>query len=394
MPLVFLPQLGDAPTDTIVGRWLKGIGDVVREDDLLLEVSTEKIGAEVPSPLAGRIVRIIAREGDTIPSGAPVCEIEAHALDAPQPGAIPVAETVAVPRDARHLVSPAVRQLLRKHGLELDAIPGTGPRGRVTRNDVLAFVARPEPPPSAPAGVPGERRVPLSAVRRRIAAHMQRSKTLAPHVFSAVEVDVEAIAAARRRMRAAAGETDARALTYLPFFAYATVAALRAHPALNASIDADVEAITFHERVHLAIAVDAEEGLFAPVVRNADELSLLGLARRMRDLAERTRAKGLEPGELTGATFTLTNPGSFGSYMTAPIINQPNVAILSTEAVERRPVVVGNGIEIRHRAFLCLSWDHRAFDGATAGRFLAAVKHHVENTVWDAAAPEQIRPGR
>jgi 2-oxoglutarate dehydrogenase E2 component (dihydrolipoamide succinyltransferase) len=226
---------------------------------------------------------------------------------------------------------------------------------------------------------------PLSSIRQRIAEHMLRSRRTSAHVFSAMDIDMEAVEQVRRRHKDSFRDREGYSLTYLPFIARAIVDALTTHPAVNASIDVEAKTVTFHDYVNLGIAVDLEEkGLIVPVVKRADEMTVNGLARRIRELAEKARSRTLTPDDVVGSTYTITNPGPFGSLMSAPVINQPNVAIMSTEAVEKRVVVVDDMIAIRHRMYLCMSWDHRAFDGSTAVKFLASVKSNLETWDWEA----------
>lgn len=453
MPTITMPQLGESVTEGTVTKWLKKVGDSVAMDELLFEVSTDKVDSEVPSSEAGVLSEILVQEGETVPVGAALCVIgEAGAAPpvpaaaitptaaptpspppepapAPPPAAaLPRAEPPAEPATAdgrRMVLSPVVRKLAKENDVDLSKVKGSGAGGRITREDVLAYIegktvgemkARgappppPEPvpaaaappaaapaapaPPAAPARAPAARSPvteqvgraeSLSNIRLRIAEHMVRSKATSAHVFSAVEADMEAVEQVRQRHKDAFREREGFGLTYLPFIARAIVDALFAHPAVNATIDLEQKSITFHDYVNLGIAVDLDEkGLIVPVVKRADEMTATGLARRIRELAEKARSRQLSPDDVVGSTFTITNPGPFGSVMSAPVINQPNVAILSTEAVEKRVVVVNDMIAIRHRMHLCLSWDHRAFDGSTAVLFLASVKQSLETWDWEA----------
>lgn len=375
MTTILMPQLGEGPVEAKLEKWLVAVGDHVAESDLLFEVTTEKVTTEVPASIPGTIRELLAAEGDVLLAGDPICVIASASGQqrAPETKDQPVAHA-ANGSSARGKLSPVVRRLLREHGIAIDRVPGTGPKGRVTRNDVLAFVrATPSPPPAA------SRSEPLSPIRAQIAQLTAASKNTAPHVFSVIEVDMEKVTAARAQREG---------VTYLPFIARAAIEALRAFPALNASLDMhDGGSLVFHDAVHLGIAVDTDRGLFAPVIVNAGDLTVGGLGRRIADLAARTRAGEIKPEELRGSTFTITNPGAFGSVLTAPIINQPNVAILSTEAVMPRVVPVGKAIEIRHMMNLCMSWDHRAFDGGTAMRFLSHIKRALETRDWAAEIP-------
>jgi len=373
---------------TIVA-WRKRVGDWVEADEAIVEISTDKVETEVPSPASGRVSEILVEAGATVDVGTLLARIDAEA----KPGVAHVDEGPPEPTADRRPptaesggnghappISPVVRRMADEHGVDLSQVEGSGRRGRVTKKDLLAFLgdekpAAPEPAlhsespyreeEPAPAGT-GEQ---LSVMRRQIGQHMVRSLQTAAHCTTVVEADMSAIEAARGR------------LSYLPFVARATIAALREYPMLNATLEGD--RLTVHEEVNLGIAVSlGEEGLIVPVVKNAHELSHEGLASRIKDLAERARAKRLTPDEVSGGTFTITNPGAFGALLATPIINQPQVAILDLEAVTKRPVVVGgDSIAIRPMTYLCMSWDHRALDGALAAQFLSAVRRHIEG--WD-----------
>jgi pyruvate/2-oxoglutarate dehydrogenase complex dihydrolipoamide acyltransferase (E2) component len=362
---VTMPQMGVSVAEGTVVEWKKRVGDWVEADEAIVEISTDKVETEVPSPATGRVTAVLVEVGATVDVGTLLATIDTD----DSPGQPHVDEEQPPP------VSPVVRRIADEHHIDLAQIKGSGRRGRVTKKDVLAFVEngeRPlhiespyveEPEPhSAPAG-DGE---PLSVMRRRIGEHMRRSLDTAAHCTTVVEADMSAIEARRAR------------LSYLPFVARATIAALREHPALNATLEGD--RLTVHDEVHLGVAVSlGEDGLIVPVVKNAHELSHEGLANRIADLAERARNRRLTPDETKGGTFTITNPGRYGALLATPIINQPQVAILDLEAVVKRPVVVGgDSIAIRPMTYLCMSWDHRALDGVLAAQFLGSVKRHIE----------------
>ncbi|MBX5469433.1 MAG: 2-oxo acid dehydrogenase subunit E2 [Thermoleophilaceae bacterium] len=401
---VTMPQMGVSVAEGTVVEWRKRVGDWVEADEAIVDISTDKIDSEVPSPAAGRLVEILVEPGVTVDVGTPLARLDTGArpgephtdehapatrtagaqpsgAEAPPPG--PGAGDAHAPP-----VSPVVRRIAAEHGIDLSQIEGTGRLGRVTKRDVLAFLARPgegaaappqaplhtespyreEPQPTDAAGPPsGE---PLSIMRRQIGEHMRRSLDTAAHCTTIVEADMSRIEAARR--------AGGKRLTYLPFVARAAIAALREYPTLNATLEGD--RLTVHEAVHLGIAVSlGEDGLIVPVVRDAHELSHEGLAARIEDLAERARERRLRPDEVRGGTFTITNPGAYGALLATPIINQPQVAILDLEAVVRRPVAVdGDSIAVRPMTYLCMSWDHRALDGALAAQFLSAVRRHIE----------------
>jgi pyruvate/2-oxoglutarate dehydrogenase complex dihydrolipoamide acyltransferase (E2) component len=411
---VTMPQMGVSIAEGTVVEWKKQPGDPVEADEPIVEISTDKAESEVPAPAAGRLKDVLVEAGETVDVGTVLATIETDAVgQAPAAGGDAVTEEpaatggdalteepAAAGGDGRasergngdgRPVTPVVRRMAEEHDLDLSRIEGSGRRGRVTKKDVLAYLrerdegegapreeAAPalhtESPyrdeaPQAPANAAPAARE-LSVMRKRIAEHMVRSLRTAAHCTTIVEADMSRIEAARG------------GVSYLPFVARATIAALRKHPALNATLENEL--LTVHEDVHLGIAVSlGEAGLVVPVIRNAHELSHEGLASRIKDLADRARGKRLSPDELSGGTFTITNPGAYGAVLATPIINQPQVAILDLEAVVKRPVVVtdadGNdSIAIRPMTFLCMSWDHRALDGAVAAQFLSTLKQLIE----------------
>jgi 2-oxoglutarate dehydrogenase E2 component (dihydrolipoamide succinyltransferase) len=366
--------MGVSVAEGTVVEWRKRVGEWVEADEPIVEISTDKVETEVPSPASGRVAAIAVEVGETVAVGTVLATITVGAAEPETPKAN--GNGHAPP------ISPVVRRMADTHDLDLSEIHGTGRRGRVTKRDVLAFLEEreegpAEPEPAAvepvlhsespyreePAPAAGE---PLSVMRRKIGEHMVRSLQTAAHCTTVVEADMSRVEEARGR------------LSYLPFVARAAIAALREHPQLNATLEGD--RMTIHDEVHLGIAVAlGDDGLIVPVVRNAHELSHEGLAARIADLAERARAKRLDPDETSGGTFTITNPGRYGALLATPIINQPQVAILDLEAVVRRPVVVaGDSIAIRPMTYLCMSWDHRALDGVLAARFLGSVREHLE----------------
>ncbi len=362
MTSVAMPQLGESVSEGTVVRWLKAVGDKVAVDEPLFEVATDKVNTEIPSLYAGVLQQILVPDGTTVPVGTELARIDAGVSAAPQNGN----------SDSRaHLYSPVVRRLAREHHVDLTAVAGSGSGGRITRGDLLTLVA--SAAPAAPAPVTGSRTIPFSPLRARIATNVLASKRTVADVFSVIEADMENVHAVRVGAR--------ERLTYLPFIARAAVEALRAFPAVNARIDGT--ALVYNESVQLGIAVDLEEeGLVVPVIRNAGELTVTGLARAIASLSSGARASKLGADAFTGSTFTITNNGSYGTLMTAPIINTPNVATLSTDAVEERVVAHRGGIAIRRRMYLCMSWDHRAFDGSTAGKFVARIKRELEERDW------------
>ena len=445
---VTMPQLGETVTEGTITQWFKAVGDEVAMDEILFEISTDKVDSEVPSPVAGVLSEILAQEGDVVevgqvlarigdagpapapaaapePAAAPVVEAPPAAEVAPppppppvEPAPAPAPEPVAAPSaaaDASGLVlSPVVRRLISDNNLDGGLIVGSGIGGRVTRGDVERAIlegtaaragapsaAAPHPvaptPTSAPATAPSahvpavgarDQIVPLNNIRKRTAEHMVMSTQTAPHVLTAMEVDYERVEHVRRAIKSGWKADEGFSLTYLPFIARAVVDALREYPHLNASFGGDH--LVVHDEVNLAIAVDIDfNGLLAPVVKSVDGKRLRQIARDIVDVASRARTKQLRPDDLSGGTFTLTNPGQYGTLMQFPIINQPQVAILSTDGVQRKPVVVtddhGNeSIAIHSVGVLGLAWDHRAFDGAYAAAFMHRVKEIIETRDWEA----------
>ena len=485
---ITLPQLGETVTEGTITRWFKKVGDAVAADEPLFEVSTDKVDTEVPSPVAGTLTEIRVKEGDTVPVGTVIAVVGAAsgasvqpapaaapapivqpapapapvaqpapapapvAQPAPAPAPAPVAQPAPVMQPAaasvatatrtaipasvsNKLLSPVVRRLVSEHGIDVNALVGTGPGSRITREDVLDFidkngsapkVAAPAPaqaPAPAPAPVAQPAQAPvahvapaapatpaaprvaappakftaaseretvvsLSKIRRLTASHMIMSQAVSAHAFSVVEVDYANVDATRSEVKDQFKQSEGFTLTYLPFIARAIVDALAEYPNLNASIEGDN--LVVHNYVDLGIAVDLEfQGLLVPVVRSADGKRLRAIAREISDLATRARSRKLTPDEIQGGTFTISNNGSAGSVLTMPIINQPQVAIMSTDAIVRKPVVarLSDGTEsiaIHPVGNLAMSWDHRAFDGAYAAGFLAKVKRVLETQDWSA----------
>jgi 2-oxoglutarate dehydrogenase E2 component (dihydrolipoamide succinyltransferase) len=441
MAEVTLPQLGETVTEGTITRWFKKVGDTVAADEPLFEVSTDKVDTEVPSPVAGVLTEIRVPEGETVPVGAVIGVVgDAGAVVAAPPAAAPasvveaapapvVAAPVAAPVVAapvpaaapaagndNRLLSPVVRRLVNEHNLSVDSIAGTGPGGRITREDVLDHIdkiangsapaapvaAAPAPRPAAASPAPivaapsvaapvvraGERDdvVPLSKIRQLTGAHMTMSLSVSPHAFSVVEVDYANVDNTRAKTKDEFKSAEGFSLTYLPFISRAVVDALADFPNMNASISGTD--LIVHRYVDLGIAVDIEGlGLLVPVVRSAEGKRLRAIAREISDLATRAKTRKLSPDEIQGGTFTISNNGSAGSVLTMAIINQPQVAILSTDAIVRKPVVVnvpggGESIAIHPVGHLAMSWDHRAFDGAYAASFLVRVKEILETRDW------------
>jgi 2-oxoglutarate dehydrogenase E2 component (dihydrolipoamide succinyltransferase) len=405
---VIMPQLGETVAEGTVTRWHKKVGDAVAADEALFDVETDKVSTEIPAPASGVLAEICVAEGVTAKVGARLAVIrESGAQSAPPPAvssqqsagsgpsgasrtsaapAEPV-PTRAVKADAGERLSPVVRRLLAEHTLDPAAITGTGRGGRITREDVLVHIERNRQAPGArreaaasEAGV-----VPLNSVRKRTAEHMAKSWTTTPHVLQVVEADFSRVDQARRAAAAQWKEREGFSLTYLPFIARAVVAALARYPRLNASFHGDRLAV--HPRVNLGIAVDLNlDGLLVPVVKDAAARSLPQLARAINDLATRARSGRLKPDDMTEGTYTITNNGAYGTLITAPIISPPQVAILSTDAIRKRPVVIegadGDSIAIRPVGMLAQTFDHRAVDGSYSGAFLGEVKRIIETTEW------------
>ncbi|MFZ4985908.1 MAG: 2-oxoglutarate dehydrogenase, E2 component, dihydrolipoamide succinyltransferase [Blastocatellia bacterium] len=439
---VLMPQMGESIAEGTIVKWLKKVGDSVQRDEPLLEISTDKVDAEIPSPAAGTLTEILAKEGDTVhvnsviarlsegaaapapapppveaPKPAPVAAAPAPPPPAPKsapapppvqtPVAAPVAPPVPAPEEEKSLrSSPLVRNIARENSVDLTQVPGTGLGGRITKDDILGFIASRQAPVavSAPAAVPsvaapapaappaptvpthaaGERvRIEaLTTMRRRIAENMLNSRRTSAHVTTYFEVDFTNIARLRDRMKKSFEERNGAKLTFMPFIIKAVVDALKVFPIINAS--ADNENIVFKQDINVGMAVALDWGLIVPVIKQADALSLVGLARATQDLAGRARAKQLKPDEVAGGTFTITNFGLYGGLTASPIINQPQLAILGVGGIHKRPWVVetpdGDAIAIRHISVLSLSFDHRIIDGAVGDQFMAHIRNTIETT--------------
>ena len=397
-------MVGESVTEGTVIRWLKAEGDRIARDEPLVEVETEKVNVEIPSPWAGVLERIVAREGDTVPVGEPLAYIEAAepvaaapeapAVREPPVGAEPVEAAQAGGRLAAPArrppregtagrYSPAVLALAQERGVDLSQVEGTGIGGRISRKDVLAFVAARGAAPAAPVAPPAAPRpaVPaevlrLTPTRRTIAERMSRSAQTVPHVWLAVEADVTHLARWRDQIKDDFRRREGADLTFLPFAVKAVVGALKEHRILNSSWSD--EGVVLKGEINIGVAVATDEGLIVPVIHGADGLSIAALAKKMSDLTDRARARRLSIQDVEGGTFTVDNTGAFGSIMSVPIINHPQAAIMTLEAVVRRPVVIDDAIAIRHMVNLCLSFDHRILDGAQAGAFLASVKARMQ----------------
>ncbi len=393
---VTMPQLGVSVVEGTVISWSKQVGDHVEADESLCEIDTDKIVTDIPSPATGTLQEILINEGATVEVGTVLARIAtgAETPNADRAGGVGEAVFAAPPAKTLHPStgparssawhSPVVQRIATEHGVDLSTIEGTGRYGRVRKQDVLAAAERPlhiespyRPEEPEPAGQ-------LSHMRRAIGAHMKRSLETAATCTTWMEADMSRVEAARRE----ASASSLVGVTALPIVARCAIEALREHPALNATLEG--ERYTRHDAVHLGIAVSlGQDGLIVPVIRDAHTLTVGQLGLAIRDLARRARKRQLAPDEVTGGTFTITNPGQFGSLMATPVINQPQVAILDLEAIVKRPIVVSDDhgddvIAIRPQTILGLSWDHRALDGAQAAQFLGALRRRLES--WDERA--------
>lgn len=426
---VTLPELGESVEGGTLVAWLVAVGDQVAEGQAIAEVSTDKVDTEIPSSAAGTVTRLVADLEAEVPVGGVLLELDPSGAGAAAPEAAtagtpevaepapaaPVAAAPATPvatgtpapatpaartpsastsdglseEAARLRLSPLVRRLVREHGLDPMTMRGTGPDGRVTHEDVLAAVGggKALPRPAAPGTSQAARTEPLTRMRRVIAQRMAESLHSTAQLTSAVEADVTRIMTLRGRIREAARARHGVSISPMAFLAHATVRALALHPLLNASIDVEAGTFTVHGGVNLGIAVDAPNGLMVPVIRDAQLLGPVSLQQAIADLADRARTRRITPDDLSGGTFTITNTGSRGSLFDTPILNSPEVGILATPAIEKRPVVVTaedgtDRIAIRHRTYLCLTYDHRLIDGADAARFLSELAALVDSDDW------------
>ncbi|MCF8589342.1 2-oxoglutarate dehydrogenase, E2 component, dihydrolipoamide succinyltransferase [Gordonia liuliyuniae] len=434
---VVMPELGESVTEGTVTNWLKQIGDTVDVDEALLEVSTDKVDTEIPSPVAGVLLEIVADTDDVVEVGgrlavvgdanaaptdaapatpAPEPEPEPAASPTPEPAPEPTPEPTPAPAaapaapaaeantlESTPYVTPLVRKLAAENDVDLSTVTGTGVGGRIRKQDVIAAAeakkapaaAAPTPAaPTAPAAAPAAAANPelaalrgttqkINRIRQITAAKTRESLQSSAQLTQVHEVDMTRIATLRKSAKAKFQAAEGVNLTYLPFFAKAVVEALKVHPNVNASINEEAKEITYHANVHLGIAVDTPQGLLSPVIHNADDLSLAGLARAIADIADRARNGGLKPDELAGGTFTITNIGSQGALFDTPILVPPQAAMLGTGAIVKRPVVLTapdgtESIAARSMAYLPLTYDHRLIDGADAGRFLTTVRHRLE----------------
>ncbi|TMD09776.1 MAG: 2-oxo acid dehydrogenase subunit E2 [Chloroflexi bacterium] len=402
MAVVTMPQLGESITEGTIARWLKKVGDPVKKYESLVEVITDKVNAEVPAPVAGVLKEIRVQEGATVTVGTEICVIEesvpatvssaAPKQSAPsreeQPAHTATAPTRNGGEEAHGRLSPAVRTLADEHGIgddELGKVQGTGVGGRISKRDLQDYIERrgagagKAPAVQAPTAAPraGDEVIPLSPIRRSIATHMVKSKQTTPHAWTVAEVDMTNVVRFRRSVKESFKQREGVDLTYLPIVIKGVVEQLKDNPRLNASWGEDK--ILVHHDFNIGIAVSIDDGLVVPVIHQADKLSIAALARATDDLARRARAQKLTLQDVQGGTFTVNNPGTFGNILSYAIINSPEAAILSMEAIVKRPVVLdGDAIAVRSMMNLCLSFDHRVMDGANAARFLQGLRRWLE----------------
>ena len=391
---ITMPQLGESVHEGTISRWLVQPGGQLTEFEPMLEVDTDKVNAEVPAPVTGRLVEILAQEGETVKAGAEIAVVEVGAEAGvseppPPPPAAAAAtsppsakESPALPRPAGGQAgrySPVVMMLAGEHGVDLAKIRGTGLGGRVTKRDVLRAVEgdrSPSPTPASPPAGEGDTRIQLTRVRRLIAENMTRSKQTIPHAWQTQEVDMSGVVANRNANKKRFQEQEGHSLTFLPYVIKAAAAALREHPGVNATFGADE--IIVHRDINLGVSVGLEDTLVVPVIRQADGLSLAGIARSVAEVAQRARDKKLKADDLAGGTFTVNNSGTFGTLFSYSVINPGQAGILTMEAIVERPVAVAGMIGVKPMMYLCFSFDHRVLDGLQAARFLVSCRKWLE----------------
>ena len=418
--IVKMPQLGETVTEGTILRWLVAVGDEVKEDDPILEISTDKVDTEVPSPFSGKVTSLLVEEGETVEVGVGLMELggddsikedaakvveEAIEVELPKEDLTSNIESsktdivTKAPKDLK--LSPIVRKLAGENNLDLTQVTGTGKNNRITRKDIEVLL-KSEPIPSVPEKNPQEEKHVSSEndkqkvtstgsiprLRKRIAENMILSKQTSAHVMTSVEVDYENISVLRNKIKGEFKQKEGFSLTFLPFISVATINALREFPVVNSSFDLENNTHDLHDFINLGIAVDLNrEGLLVGTIKDSDSFNLRGLARKITEVSSILRNKDYGLEDVTGSTFTISNNGSFNSFITSPIINQPNVAILSTESIKKKPVVIesadgSDSIAIRNTGVLSLTWDHRVFDGSTALLFLNSIKDKLENHPW------------
>ena len=413
--IITMPQLGETVTEGTVLTWLVKAGDVVSEDDPILEISTDKVDTEVPSPFSGTVTALLVKEGETVAVGANLLELdgdsessveEAKEIEEPhkeekpeviEKDKIQEVENVSIKNESGKKLSPVVRKLLSENNINPDSLNGTGKNGRITREDVQTYLNSGQTKEVEKVEQPVTEEVKsenkssgesIPRLRKKIAENMVQSKNTSAHVMTSIEIDYEKIEQIRSKIKEAFKREEGFSLTYLPFIANATVEALKEYPVVNSSFNLEEDQHVLHSNIDLGIAVDInQEGLLVGTIRNSDSYNVKALAKEISSLSKKLREKNFSLEDISGSTFTISNNGSFNSFLTSPIINQPNVAILSTESVKKKPVVVESedspdSIEIRHSGILSLTWDHRVFDGSTALLFLNSIKDRLESHDW------------
>ena len=410
--IVTMPQLGETVTEGTILTWLVKVGDSVKEDDPIIEISTDKVDTEVPSPFSGIVSALLVEEGETVEVGTPLLELEGDEKEEnpstnkkeKEESKKEVHESLQedvdtyIRNDKNQKLSPVVRKLAQKHNIEVSDVTGTGNGGRITRKDIEAHINSSEPIVDEKQ-IQSEEKVaqetfiskntqPITRLRKKMAENMILSKQTSAHVMTSVEVDFEVIEQLRIENKETFKSTEGFSLTYLPFISRATIESLKEFPVVNSSFSLEKEKLTIHEEIDLGIAVDLnQEGLLVGTIRSADSYNLIEIARKTLEISKLLRGGEYQLEDVIGSSFTISNNGSFNSYLTSPIINQPNVAILSAESVKKRAVVIegpdgSDSISIRHIGLLSLTWDHRVFDGSTALLFLNAIKDKLEKTNW------------
>jgi len=423
--IVTMPQLGETVTEGTVLRWLVKVGDEVNEDDPILEISTDKVDTEVPSPFAGKVTNLLVEEGETVEVGAGLLELNGNSEieENNQVEQSNISESTQIEKDTETTVepskkdidviknnqnknlSPIVRRLAGENNIDLSLVKGSGKDGRITRKDIQSFIGQNkivvEQDNTKESKVEDKQVEQKSAtkvstidsgeitrLRKRIAQNMVLSKQISAHVMTSVEVDYESLEISRSKFKSKFKEDNGFSLTYLPFISLASISALKEFPTVNSSFDLDAGTHTLHKHINLGIAVDLnQEGLLVGTIKDADSYNLRGVAKKISETSTLLRSGKFGLEDVSGSTFTISNNGSFNSFITSPIINQPNVAILSTESVKKRAVVITNSdgsdsIAIRHTGVLSLTWDHRVFDGSIALLFLNFIKDKLELTDW------------
>ncbi len=415
---VIMPQMGESVAEGTVTKWMKRVGERVERDEPLFEISTDKVDAEIPSPAAGVLTKILVKENETVAVNAVVAIIDGEGAEAPAPKEAkaeapkpagrapeaPVSRKEAPAKPARGegekvRSSPLVRRIAREHDVDLSEVSGTGLGGRVSKKDIFTYLERSSAAGAAQPAAPSAAQAPpktappqmvftgptnvvaMSPMRKLIAEHMMASQRTSAHVSTVFEVEMSRVFEVRAGQAAEFERRNKLKLTYTPFFVRAAVEAIKEFPVLNSSVDGTN--VVYKRDINIGVAVALETGLIVPVIKHADEKNFLGIARAVQDLAERARTKRLSVDDVEGGTFTITNPGVFGSLFGTPIINQPQVAILGVGTIEKRPVVRNDAIAIRRMVFLALSFDHRIIDGAVADQFMGRIKSLLEN--WDEA---------